>query len=132
MASSDGEDRRLSRLTRICESLPEGTREYTGQHAIFRVRRKTFAYFLDDHHGDGIVAVVFKAPGGENDALAEADPARFYIPAYVGPRGWLGLRLDTESTDWNEVADFVIDSYLLTAPKRLASTVGEEIEALRP
>jgi hypothetical protein len=125
MSSLSEEDRRLIRLTEICAALPETTREYNGQHATFRVRNKTFAYFLDDHHGDGIVAVTCKAPWGETDLLIASDPDRFYKPAYIGPRGWVGLRLDRGSIDWAEVADLVTDSYLMTAPKRLAALLSK-------
>ena len=86
MATDLGEDPRLARLTELCTALPEVTRDYNGQHATFRVRRRTFAYYLDDHHGDGIVALACK-PAWENDALVAADPDRFYKPAYIGPRG---------------------------------------------
>src|SRR5215469_12668428 len=88
------EDARLVRLTGICLRLPEVTREYNGDHAAFRVRKKTFAYFLDNHHGDGIVAIVCKVLPGGNTALVKAKPAKFYIPSYLGPRGWVALRLD--------------------------------------
>lgn len=117
------EDGRLVRLTGICGALPESRREYNGQHAIFRVRRRTFAYYLDDHHGDGIVALACKAASGWNDALVSAEPDRFYRPSYIGPRGWVALRLDSGKIDWEEVADLVTDSYLLVAPKRLAALV---------
>jgi hypothetical protein len=117
------EDPRLVRLTEICRALPECEREYTGQHAIFRVRSRTFAYFLDDHHGDGVVALSGKAPAGVNEALAESEPERFYVPSYTGPRGWVALRLDRGEPDWEEVAAFVAESYLLVAPKRLAALV---------
>jgi predicted DNA-binding protein (MmcQ/YjbR family) len=119
------EDRRLVRLTEICAALPETEREFTGQHAMFRVRNKVFAYFLEDHHGDGIVAVAFKAHTGQNQALIDGDPERFYMPSYVGPRGWAGLRLDTPKIDWNEVAELVSESYRLIAPKRLAARLDE-------
>jgi hypothetical protein len=112
---------RLERVSEICAALPEAERELSGNHAVFRVRRRTFAYYLDDHHGDGIVGVVFKAPGGANEGLIAAQPERFYMPAYIGHRGWVGLRLDTGPVDWTEVADFVTDSYLAVAPKRLAT-----------
>jgi predicted DNA-binding protein (MmcQ/YjbR family) len=115
------EDRRLVRLSAICLVLPEATRDYNGQHATCRVRDKTFAYFLDDHHGDGIVAVSCKAPPRANEALALAEPDRFYVPSYVGPRGWVALRLDRGRIDWPKVADFVTESYPLVAPKRLAA-----------
>jgi hypothetical protein len=113
------EDPRLVRLTEICLGLPEVARQDSGSHASFLVRKKTFAYFLDNHHGDGIVAVCCKVPLGENADLAAADPARFYLPAYIGPRGWVGLRLDGGKVDWNEVAELVAGSYRLVAPKRL-------------
>ncbi len=109
----------LERLSEICSALPEAERELSGHHAIFRVRRRTFAYYLDDHHGDGIVGVVFKTPA--NEGLIAAQPDRFYMPSYIGHRGWVGLRLDRGPVDWTEVADFVTDSYIAVAPKRLAA-----------
>jgi hypothetical protein len=84
------------------------------------VRKKKFVYYLDNHHGDGIVGVLWRAPG-ENVALIESDPTRFYLPAYIGSRGWVGLRLDQGEIDWDEVTDFVVDSYAITAPKRLVA-----------
>jgi predicted DNA-binding protein (MmcQ/YjbR family) len=118
---TSAEDRRLVRLTKICLALPEATRELKGDHAGFKVRKKTFAYFLNSHHGDGIVAVSVKMPRGDNAKLAALDPSRFYLPAYIGPQGWIGLRLDVGKVDWDEVADFVSDSYRLVAPKGLST-----------
>ena len=118
------EDRRLRRLTQICLALPEAERTLSEPHAGFRVRGRTFAYYLDDHRGDeGIVGVVCKARWGENEALIASDPDRFYMPAYLGPKGWVGLRLDTDRVDWDEVREAVTESYLLVAPKRLAAQV---------
>ena len=112
---------KLDRVSEICAALPEATREISEPHATFKVRRRTFAYYLHDHHGDGIEGVVFKAPGGASEGLIAADPERFYRPAYIGHRGWVGLRLDTGPVDWTEVSDFLTDSYLAVAPKRLAA-----------
>lgn len=117
------EDRHLIRLTKIALALPETARWYNGEHAAFRVRKKTFAYFLNDHHGDGIVAVTCKVLPGDNTALAAAQPARFYVPAYVGPKGWVALRLDRGKIDWNEVKELLLCSYQLIAPRRLAALV---------
>jgi hypothetical protein len=114
------ENHRLTRLSKICLALPEVERNNMGAHAAFLIRKKTFAYFLNDHHGDGIVSVACKALPGENTALAAAQPRRFYLPAYVGPRGWVALRLDVGRIDWNEVSELIRVSYRLTAPKRLA------------
>jgi hypothetical protein len=115
----------LERLTAIGLALPEARCELSGSHASFRVRKKTFAYFLNNHHGDGIVAVACKVLPGENAALAKAQPERYYLPAYIGPRGWVALRLDLfkAKIDWSEVRELLLTSYLLIAPKRLASLV---------
>jgi len=120
------EDRRLARLTKICLALPEATRCTQGRHAGFLVRKKTFAWFLDDHHGDGIVAVSCKVLPGENTALATAQPDRFYLPAYMAHRGWVALRLDVGEVDWEEVAELVACGYCLVAPKNLAALVKVE------
>ena len=111
----------LQRLTTIALALPEARRELSGSHASFRVRKKTFAYFLDNHHDDGIVAVTCKVLPEENAVLVTAQPKRYYLPAYIGPRGWVALRLDLPKIDWSEVRELLQTSYLLTAPKRLAS-----------
>ena len=113
------EDPRLARVTSICLALPEATRNVMGRHAGFLVRKRTFAYYLDDHHGDGIVAVNCKVLPGDNTALIRANPERFYMPAYIGPRGWVGLRLDVGKVDWEEVKELVRGSYQLVAPKTL-------------
>jgi phosphoribosylglycinamide formyltransferase-1 len=123
MSRQRAEDPRLIRLTKIALALPEATRWYNGQHAAFRIRKKTFAYFLNNHHGDGIVAITCKVLPGDNTALAAAQPARFYVPAYVGPKGWVALRLDLGKIDWDEVSELLLCSYQLIAPKRLAGLV---------
>jgi len=111
----------LERLTKLALAFPEAHCELCNSHAAFRVRKKTFAYFLNNHHGDGIVAVTCKVLPGENAALATTQPGRYYLPAYIGPRGWVALRLDLPKIDWSEVRELLLASYFLTAPKRLAS-----------
>jgi predicted DNA-binding protein (MmcQ/YjbR family) len=111
----------LDSLSEVCLSLPEARREDRHGHASFTVRKKTFAYYLHDHHGDGIISVCFKMAPGGNDALVTSDGYRFYKPAYIGPRGWIGHRLDLGETDWDEVATYVTGSYKLVAPKRLVA-----------
>jgi len=117
------ENDRLARFTAICLALPEATRQMMGRHASFLVRKKIFAYFQVDHHGDGIVGINCKVLPGDNTALIASDPTRFYMPAYIGPRGWVGLRLDVGEVDWDEVQELARHSYQLVAPKRLADTV---------
>jgi predicted DNA-binding protein (MmcQ/YjbR family) len=127
MTKTTSRDRLLARLAAICLALPEASRRDQGSHSSFLVRKKVFAYFLADHHGDGIVAVACKAPPGENAERATLDPERYYIPAYIGPRGWVALRLDRGEVDWDEVAELVADSYRLIAPKRLAAALGAQV-----
>jgi hypothetical protein len=122
------EEPRLARVTEICLALPEATREVMGSHAGFRVRQKVFAYFLNDHHGDGIVSVCARVLPGDNTALIAAQPERFYMPAYIGPRGWVALRLDRGKVDWKEVAELLKTSYQSVAPKRIA---GKRLAAKR-
>ena len=123
MTKSSADNSILDRLTRLALALPETTRVLKNSHAGFLVRKKIFAYFLNDHHGDGIVAVTCKVFPGENAALAQAQPKRYYLPAYIGPRGWVALRLDLPKVDWSEVRDLLLTGYHLTAPKRLAALV---------
>jgi phosphoribosylglycinamide formyltransferase-1 len=118
------EDRRLARLTKLAVALPEAQRELAGRHARFHVREKTFAWYLDDHHGDGIVSVSCKMPLGENREVAALDPARYYLPAYLSHRGWIALRLDVGKVDWTEVEELLVESYRLIAPKRLAASLS--------
>jgi hypothetical protein len=122
MASEDKEQRRFARLATICLGLPEATANGE-QHTAFLVRGRTFAYHLVDHHGDGRFALCCKAPAGENARLAAAEPARFFVPPYIGPKGWLGLDLDFAGADWNEIEHLVRASYRLVAPKSLAARV---------
>src|SRR6476659_3493597 len=82
------------KVTEICLALPSTERAEKGDHVIYKVRGKVFAYFLDDHHGDGIVSVCVKSELGENQDRARRDPEHYYLPAYIGSRGWFGLRLD--------------------------------------
>lgn len=117
----DDVDRRLDRIAEVVRHLPEAERTpLTDQHTAFTVRKKTFAYHLIDHHGDGRVALCCKAPPGENTALIAGDPVRFFLPPYVGPRGWVGLDLDAAAMDWDEVRGLLTESYRLVAPKTLA------------
>ena len=110
---------RLQRVSKLCLALPAVTRQEKGDHCAFLAGKKIFAYFLNNHHGDGIVAIACKVLPGDNKALAEAQPRRFYLPAYIASRGWVALRLDVSKIDWEEVRELLLSSYTLVAPKRL-------------
>src|SRR4051812_46652824 len=113
----------LDRLRAICLALPESTERETWGEATFRVREKIFA-MAGTGNGRGRWAMSCKARPGLQAALVEADPARFYVPPYVGPKGWIGVYLGDE-TDWDELADLVEESFRMTAPKRVAALLNQ-------
>jgi hypothetical protein len=121
----------LERLSRICLALPEAECEHESRHATFRVRKKVFAYFLDNHHGDGIVGVCVRGDKREHARMVEREPDRFYLAAYIGPRGYLGIRLDTGEVDWALVAERTKASYRATAPKALVERVAGDRRPVR-
>ena len=102
-------------------ALPEAREKLShGAPGFFVEGGKFFAYFSADHHGNGITAVLVRTSGVEEQAmLIERDPALYYRPPYLGPSGWIGLRLDTGDTDWAHVGEWLARSWRLAAPKRL-------------
>jgi predicted DNA-binding protein (MmcQ/YjbR family) len=117
MTATTTRDRRV-RLAEICLALPAVTREDKGDHSSFLVANKVFAYSLNNHHGDKIISVCCKVLPDDNKRLVEGNPRKFYIPAYIGPRGWVGLRLDLVTVDWTEVKELVLGSYSQVAPQK--------------
>jgi predicted DNA-binding protein (MmcQ/YjbR family) len=109
----------IDRLRAICLALPEAVEKEAWGDPTFRVRDRIFAM---EKRGDGRVSFWCKAPPGSQTVLVGADPDRFFVPPYVGRKGWVGVRLDHEP-DWEEVALLVRRSYRLIAPKRLAALV---------
>src|SRR5215510_1311790 len=97
---------RRERLVKICNALPEVSHETVGDgHISFKVRKKIFGYYLFDHHGDGIIAFSCKSSLNEQRRLVKEDPEMFLVPAYVGPRGWVSIRLDLNEVDWDTVTE---------------------------
>jgi predicted DNA-binding protein (MmcQ/YjbR family) len=119
MATRTREDRRLRLLSAVCLALPDAERTLCGAHADFRVHGKIFAYYLKNHGGDGITAACVKARLGEHVQHVQRAPTRFYLPQFIGRRGWFGVRLDLGDIDWDEVKALVAVSYNLAAPKDL-------------
>ncbi len=110
-------------VAKLALQFPDASREDYGEHSSFVVKKKVFAYFMNNHHGDGIVSVACKALPGDNQALVTSDADRFYLPAYIAHRGWVALRLDRGAVDWEEVHELLKGSYLLVAPKTLSRQV---------
>jgi len=111
----------LARVREACLALPEATERLSHGSPTFFVRgKKTFVMYLDDHHGDGRLALWCAAPPGLQAELVEQEPDRFFRPPYVGHRGWIGVRLDRDP-DWEEIAAICEDAYRQVAPKRLVA-----------
>ena len=116
----------LARLREICLVLPEAAERLShGEPGFYIEKGKFFAYFSHNHHNDGLTAVHVKTSGLDEQAmLIEADPEVYYRPPYLGPSGWVGIRLDTDEIDWDRVADRVAYGWELVAPRRLLEMGG--------
>ena len=112
----------LARLRAICLALPEATEKIAWGEPTWRVKDRLFAQLDDHHHGADHLAVWLPAPLGEQEAMVFTDPERFFRPPYVGPRGWVGVRLDRRP-DWKQVASLVEQAYRLVAPPRLLTAL---------
>ena len=126
----------LERIRAICLALPETSERLShGAPTCFVRGKRAFLMVLTNHHGDGRFAIWCAAPEGVQQLLTGADPEKFFVPPYVGHRGWLGVRLD-RGLDWNELAGVVEDAYVEVAPAKLVqlcerahSEPGDEIPA---
>lgn len=121
-ASDADLSRRKARLAAICESYPEtvAANRYENEHLSLEVAGKRFGYYLYQHFGDdGRSGAVLKAAPGVQEMLVENDADRFWVPAFVGRHGWIGIRLDIEEPNWDELEMFVREAWLLAAPKKL-------------
>jgi hypothetical protein len=110
----------MEALRRRCLALPEATERLSHGEPTWFVRdKKTFVMYADHHHDDR-VAFWCAAPDGAQEALVGAHPDRFFVPPYVGHRGWLGVWLDV-AVDWDEIEDLVVAAYRTVAPKKLVA-----------
>lgn len=107
----------LARIRRICLALPDATEKIAWGSPTFRVRDRIFVMFVNDHHGDGRLAIWCNADRDAQVAIVEADPRRFFVPPYVGPRGWIGIRLDRRP-NWAVVAALIEEGHRRVVPSR--------------
>jgi len=119
IAGAVDEEAVLARVRELCLALPEVTERPSHGAPTFFVRgKRSFLMVMRNHHGDGRFAIWCAAEQGTQPLLVDADPERFFVPPYVGHRGWLGLRLD-RGLDWDELAGIVEDAYAAVAPPAL-------------
>ena len=117
-------ERVLGRLRALCLELPEVEERPSHGVPTFFVRgKRPFVMVLTNHHGDGRFAIWCAAGEGVQTMLVDADPGRFFVPPYVGHRGWLGVRLD-RGLDWEELAGIVEDAFAEIAPARLVEVAA--------
>jgi len=113
----------LERARRICLSLPEATEQEAWGEPTFRVRKKIFAMFASgtNHHGAGRDGLWVKAPLGVQEHLVNTEPAVYFVPPYVGVKGWIGIDLDAVGDP--DLRSHVIGSFCMIAPKKLLALV---------
>jgi hypothetical protein len=116
--------RPLDPLRELCLAMPAASERLSHGEPTWFVAGKVFVTFADHHHDDRL-AFWCAAPGGVQEKLVGAEPDRFFIPPYVGHRGWLGVYLDVP-VDWDVVADIVEDAYRAVAPKRLLAVLDAD------
>jgi hypothetical protein len=107
----------LPRLRALCLALPEVTEKISHGEPTWFVRR-SFVMYADHHHDDRL-GFWCAAPPGAQEEMVASDPQRFFRPPYVGGRGWLGVYLDVDGVDWDEIGEIVTDAYRQVAPKKL-------------
>jgi len=117
---------RRKKLVRLVERLPEATATLQAghRHMSLEVRGKRFGWMLDDHQGDGRLALNCRGPAGANKMLVTAEPELFHLPRYLWHRGWIGAWLDIGKVDWSAVDAVLTDAYRMTAPRALVARMN--------
>ena len=117
--------RALTTLRKLCLALPEAHEVEAWGEPTFRVKNKMFAMYAaaSNHHGAGHHAVWLKAAPGNQEIMVRHKPKRFFVPPYVGPSGWVGVRLDADVVDWDELSELLADGYRMVATKKLAAAL---------
>jgi hypothetical protein len=107
----------------LCLAFPETEDTISHGSPDYKVAGKSFAYFTVNHHGDGHVAFWLRSPQGTQQHFVALDPKTYFVPQYVGPRGWLGVELN-QGVAWDEVSARVREAWENSAPASLASELG--------
>jgi predicted DNA-binding protein (MmcQ/YjbR family) len=116
----------------VCLSFPEAEEFDSHGSPNFRVRKgRIFATYLVNCHGDGRVALWLNSPPGAQQAYVASAPKHFFVPPYVGPKGWVGVNLD-QGLSWKKIAALVREAYENTAPPKLVAQIGRTIEIEPP
>ena len=106
----------LHRVRRLCCALPDTTEKLSHGEPTFFVKKKVYAMFVNNHHNDRHIAVWLPVPPGAQASLIKREPKKFYMPPYVGVRGWVGIELD--QIDDEELATYLLGAWRMIAPKK--------------
>jgi len=112
-------DKQLAAVRKFVEQLEDVTEKLSHGHPTYFVKKKCFAYFLDNHHNDGRLALWCAAPPGAQAMLVESNPDVYFVPPYVGYQGWVGVRLDKDAA-WPEIAAVLENAYETKQAKKPA------------
>lgn len=116
----------LDRVRAIIGAWPETSEKLSHGAPTWWGGKKTFATYHDGHYDDGKPSVWIKAPDGAQGSLIAGDPDRFFRPKYLGPSGWVGVRL-RKDTDWAQVQFLLEQGYRLVAPKRALKRLDADL-----
>lgn len=121
----DTSDPLIQRLRQICLELPETYEKEGWGECTFRVNKGTMFAMTDcNHHGSGHTAVWVKANPVIQDMMVKSDPNRFFVPPYMGPQGWIGVRLQPKS-NWKEISSIIRDGYEMSQPRTSKRSVSK-------
>jgi hypothetical protein len=109
----------LERVRELCLAFPDVTEKVSHGAPAWFAKKKMFATFMNNHHGDGRIAIWCNAPPGAQHALVASDPTTYFVPPYVGVNGWLGMRLDKRPR-WKEVGAVLANAYGASIAKKRA------------
>jgi hypothetical protein len=112
----------LERVRRLSLALPEATEKEAWGAPTFRVRDRMFAMYVHNHHGDGRLALWINAPIGVQEMLVRDDADSYFVPPYMGPKGWIGVILERIGDD--SLREHLVDAYCMVAPKKLQKLVS--------
>jgi hypothetical protein len=113
-------EEQLARVRRICATLPETTEKRSHGEPTFFVRKKVYVMFANNHHNDGHIAIWLPVSPGAQETLVQTWRSTFFIPPYVGVKGWVGIELDQIGEE--DLADRIVQAWRLIAPKKLQSS----------
>jgi hypothetical protein len=112
----------VRRVRRLCSALPQTTEKLSHGEPTFFVGKKVYAMFANNHHNDGHIAVWIPVPPGLQATLLKTEPDKFFMPPYVGVRGWVGIELDAVSDE--ELGYHLCEAWRLIAPPKMQSAFG--------